>query len=250
MAQRKRRFSITALLATLAVTLLCVRLGVWQLHRAEEKRQWLAQQAERAALPAATVSELLAARPDQRQHRPAQARGQADNAHAILLDNRINNGRPGYHLLTPLLTDDGHWVLINRGWLPWGASRDTLPAITPLNGPVQLKGTVYVPSSDELVLKNVPLPDNQWPLRVQKVDFAAIGEKLGVELAPFEIRVAPKLALTGVKPLPRHWQDATVMTPQRHQAYALQWFALAAVAVIFFVAATWRSSKRDGEQDT
>ena len=95
------------------------------------------------------------------------------------------------------------------------------------------------------------MPDNQWPLRVQKVDFDAIGEQLGVELAPFEIRVTPEVALGNNTPLPRHWQDVTVMGPERHKAYALQWFALALAALLIYVAAAlrnWRKARKTREE--
>ncbi|MDX1804296.1 MAG: SURF1 family protein [Alcanivorax sp.] len=245
MQPRQRRSSLVALLATVAVAALCIRLGVWQLHRADQKSQWLAAQATREARPPAWLHTLLALPADQRQHRAISVRGRFDNHHNILLDNRILNGVAGYHLFTPLHTGDGHWVLVNRGWLPWGNSRQTLPDITPVPGTISLTGTVYQPSSRTLVLKDVPLPDNQWPLRVEKVDFAAIGEKLGVELAPLEIRVAPKQALGGVSPLPRHWRDVPIMGPDRHRAYALQWFLMALVAVIFFIVATHRNARKD-----
>ena len=94
------------------------------------------------------------------------------------------------------------------------------------------------------MLKDMPLPNNQWPLRVQKVDFDAIGERLGVELPPFEIRVTPELALGNNVPLPRHWQDVTVMGPERHKAYALQWFALALAALLIYVAAALRNRRK------
>ena len=79
------------------------------------------------------------------------------------------------------------------------------------------------------------------------MDFDAIGEKLGVELAPFEIRVRPELALGGQLPLPRPWRDVTPMGPEKHKAYALQWLALALAALLIYVAAAVRRrrTKRD-----
>jgi len=167
-----------------------------------------------------------------------------DNAHSILLDNRTLNRIAGYHLLTPMQTDEGQWVLINRGWLPRGNRRDILPDIPVIEGRVQVEGTVYQSPGEAFVLKDEQLPDNQWPLRVQKVDFHAISEKLGVELAPFEIRVTPELSLGGLDPLPRHWQDITVMAPEQHKAYALQWLGLAIAALVIFLFAGTRAQKR------
>lgn len=242
MATRTRVRAYLALIALFVVVGTCLRLSWWQLERAEQKRVWLESQQEKAELPPASLTTLLAN--DDPQHRRAQLSGEIDNTHPVLLDNRTLNGVAGYHLLSPMLTDEGRWVLINRGWLPRGPRRDVLPPIPFLKGRIQVEGIVYQSPGEAFVLKEEPLPDNQWPLRVQKVDFHAIGEKLGVELAPFEIRVTPDLSLGGLDPLPRHWQDITVMGPQQHKAYALQWLALAIAALVIFLFAGTRAQKR------
>lgn len=245
---RNPRFSWLALLGTLVTVAVCVRLGVWQLERAEQKQHWQDAQHRQAALPASDLAGLLAL--TEANHRRAQLRGHPDNRHPLLLDNRTLNGQAGYYLLTPLYSD-GHWVLINRGWLAAGRRRDQLPAIPPLPEQITFSGTAYRSPGEPLVLKELPLPDNQWPLRIQKVDFDAIGEKLGVELAPFEIRVTPGLALGGSTALPRPWEltapDQQRMGPERHRAYALQWFALALAAALLYGGAAIRQRRNTGK---
>ncbi|WP_233552467.1 SURF1 family protein [Alcanivorax profundi] len=237
-----RWMTLIAFTSLFMVVGVCLRLSWWQLERAEEKRIWLAQQAERSAMTPASLDALLNdASP---LHRSARLEGVVDNAHPVLLDNRTLNGIAGYHLLSPMQTHSGLWVLINRGWLPRGASRQVLPDIPSVEGSLVVTGTVYHTSGSPFVLQEEELPDNQWPLRVQKVDFGAIGEKLGVELAPFEIRVTPELALGGLTPLPRHWQDVTPMGPERHKAYALQWLCLAIAALVIFLFAASRAQRK------
>ena len=129
--------------------------------------------------------------------------------------------------------------------MPRGADRRQLPPVPEVNGPVTVNGAVYVPPDNALVLKDTPVPENHWPLRVQKVDFAAIGHRLGVELAPFEIRVAPDQPLGDREPLPRPWQAVTAaISPERHQAYALQWLGLALAALIMYLVALIRRRPR------
>ncbi len=243
MPNRNARPSLLGLALTLAVVGLCLSLSWWQWQRAGEKREWLANQAEKAQAPPVTLARALAL--DDPQHRPVRVTGELDNRRSVLLDNRTWQGVAGYFLLTPLRTDQGRWVLINRGWLPRGADRAHLPEVPRVDGPVTLIGNAYQPSAQTFVLKDTPLPENQWPLRVQKVDFEAIGGRLGVELAPFEIRVAPDQPLGDAAALPRPWQDvATVMSPQRHQAYALQWLGLAMAALIMYLIARLRGRRR------
>ena len=201
MRTRDARLPLLDLALTRVVVGLCLSRSWGQGQRAGEKRQWLADQAERASAAPVNLPGALAL--DDRQHRPVRVSGKLDNQRSVLLDNRTYNGVAGYFLLTPLRTDQGRWVLINRGWLPRGADRAQLPSVPVAAGRVTITGSTYQPSARTLVLKDTPLPANQWPLRVQKVDFEAIGHRLGVELAPFEIRVAP----INLSATPRHCRD-------------------------------------------
>lgn len=249
MARPTSRFSLIGLLLSLLVLGVCLGLSGWQWQRAEEKRAWLAnQQAKAGSAPVSLEQARAMADP---QHQPVHISGVLDNDHPVLLDNRLYQGRAGYYVLSPLRTETGAWVLLNRGWLPGAASRQQLPAVPPVNGPVHLEGVVYQPPANALVLKDVPPPENQWPLRVQKVDIAAISARLGVELAPFEIRVAADYPLAGREALPRPWQGViTTISPQRHVAYALQWLALGVASVVVFVLAGRRSASRQDQHNT
>lgn len=231
------RFSWPALGLAILVVGAGLGLGFWQLDRAQQKADRLSEIAERTQQPPRTVAELI--RLDNPANYPVRVRGQFDNRRSILLDNRLLDGRAGYHLLTPFQTDNDHWVLVNRGWLPRGERRDRLPVIPGIEGTVTVRGRAYVPSDKALVLReDRPSPD-QWPVRVQKVDLRALRDLLGVELAPFEIRVAPEQALEGGEQLPRVWHDSR-LGPERHRAYAVQWFGLAAAALVFFIVAGLR----------
>ncbi|MCU5786473.1 SURF1 family protein [Alloalcanivorax marinus] len=239
----KRRFSPLGLLLTLLVVAACLSLSWWQWQRAGEKRAWLADQAAKAHAAPVDLAEAL--RRDDRQHLPVRVRGEIDNDHPVLLDNRTYQGVAGYYLLSPLRDESGRWVLINRGWLPRGADRGTLPEVAPVRGAITVSGPLYQPDARALVLKDTPLAEHQWPLRVQKVDFEAIGRRLGVELAPFEIRVPPEQPLGDAPVLPRPWQDITAaISPERHQAYALQWLGLGLAALIMYLVAHFRRRPR------
>lgn len=243
MPNRNAHFSLLGLALTLLAVGLCLSLSWWQWQRAEEKRQWLADQVARASADPVNLDRALSL--DDPQYRPVNVSGQFDNRRSVLLDNRTYNGVAGYFLLTPLHTQEGHWVLINRGWLPRGADRNQLPTVPTISGQVTLTGQAYQPSARALILKETPLPENQWPLRVQKVDFETIGQRLGVELVPFEIRVAADQSLGGSDSMPRPWQDiSALISPERHQAYALQWLGLAIAAAIMYLVARLRGRRR------
>lgn len=241
-ASRRFYLSWPALIIALLVAAFCLQLGAWQLSRATEKEALVENVRSRADYAPVPLEKLL--KMSDPAHYPVALTGQFDNRYNLLLDNRVVDGIAGYHLLTVFNSDDQHALLVNRGWLPRGRQRAVLPDIEPINRPVTVTGHSYLYSSKTFTLADDNLAEAQWPLRVQKVEMQAIGHLLGVELAPFEIRVSADAKLESKTQLLRPWQDATeaIMGPQRHRAYALQWFALAAMALVVFVAASFRKT--------
>lgn len=243
MAPRRFHHSLPALLATLAVVALCLRLGFWQLERADTKARWQQQQLERSGHDPLSLDEALAL--TEPANYPLRVQGQFDNDRIILLDNRVLDRVAGYHVLTPLQTDDGKWVLVNRGWVARGADRNLLPDIAPISGQVAVEGFAYQYSDRTFTLADDDLSMPSWPLRLQKIEIDALAAVLGVELAPFEIRVHPDAVLESGEQMPRIWYDP-VMGPEKHHGYAVQWFAMASAALLFFLITGFR--RRSGEQ--
>lgn len=243
----RRRFqpSTAALLATLVVMATCGWLGLWQLDRAAEKADWQTRMATRDAAAPQTLPELLA-RPDP-AHYPVHFTGTPDNAHTILLDNRVLDGVAGYYVLTPVRAESGTTVLVNRGWLPRGRDRQTLPAVAPLPDPVTVRGHAYVPGAAFTLDSSQPRPVS-WPLRVQSIDLAALSDALGRSLAPFEVRVAADQELETGEQMPRLWHDAR-LGPERHRAYAVQWFAMAGAVLLIFLFASLRPTQVKNQMD-
>lgn len=238
MSARQFKPALIPALATLLVMAVCVRAGFWQLDRAEARDTLVAERDSRASEGYRRVASLL--NKDEPGNYPVEARGRFDNQHPILLDNRTLNGVAGYHLLSPFKTIDNQHLLVNRGWLPRGPDRNQLPQIDAIEGEVTVRGQSYRYSDRVFVLAEDDLSEPDWPLRIQRVEMQALGAVLGVELAPFEIRVKPDLELeqSGVQ-LPRVWQ-VSAMSSDRHRAYASQWFGLAAAVLIIFLAASFR----------
>lgn len=237
MLTRRFRPSWPALIATTVVVLICLRLALWQLERADTKARWLTQYSERQQLGPQPLNQLL--RLEDAANFSVSLSGTIDNHRPILLDNRIIDRVAGYHLLSPMKTDDGHWVLVNRGWLPRGLDRNQLPDIPIIDGNITVDGHTYLYSERTFTLADDDLSNPQWPLLIQKVETEALSEALGVELAPFEIRVAANSTLEAEAQLPRIWQDNR-LGPERHYGYAFQWFAMAIAAFIFFLVASLR----------
>lgn len=226
-----RPLTIIAFLALFA--LLC-SLGVWQLGRAAEKRTRFEAFSERYAAAPLDLDLLsgLADAPDLRWRR-VSAQGEYAEPR-ILLDNRIRGGTAGYEVLVPFRSAGGHALLVNRGWIPAGPDRASPPAPAVPGGPVALSGFLGPPPVVGIELAQARsaverLADDV--LRVQHPDVTTISGVVGREFAALVLYLdtdAPG-ALATDWPTPG---DGSA----RHRAYAVQWFAMAAVlALIGFV---------------
>jgi len=229
-------------LVTLLVLPVLLGLGFWQLDRARQKEAIQAvfqAQSERPPAPLASV-----ALDDPASHfRQVIAVGAYDGKHQILLDNQIQDGQPGYHVFTPLRTPDSpEAVLVNRGWVPLGRSREQLPDIALADAGVTLSGRLAQPANPAIRLGGAKSAMGTWPRVVQFLDYQALADELGYPLAPAVILLDPQ-AESGYR---RDWRPQFGgMGPEQHYGYAVQWFALAAALMVIYIAVnTHRSVSR------
>jgi surfeit locus 1 family protein len=203
---------------TAAAVALFVALGFWQLGRAGEKRALAADFA--AGGPAIEWRRLP---PDAPRYQRVALRGRYDPDHQFLLDNRSHASVAGVEVLTPLVLDDGSAVLVNRGWLPYGATRQDLPSVAVGGETRDIVGRI-----DELPRPGIwlePPPAAGWPRLVQYPRMEELAAALGRELAPRQVLLAPGVPDGYV----RDWAVPGT-TADRHLGYAVQWFGFAALA--------------------
>lgn len=109
-----RRDAVAAA-GALVIAAVCVRLGVWQLDRLEQRR---ARNAEiEQVMRGAPVPLRSLAAPPERLSRVTVS-GRPDYGHEVALTGRTRNGSPGVNIVTPVRvagTDTA--VLVNRGWV-------------------------------------------------------------------------------------------------------------------------------------
>lgn len=225
---------LTSTILVLAILPLLLSLGFWQLNRAEQKRSMLQQFQARHHQAPVSLAALIIQKAKQKDIRylPVQVQGYFDNAHSILLDNQFYQHQAGYYVLTPCFpVVKQSAVLINRGWIPRTTNRLQLPSIPPLSGMQKLTGIVQLPTAKPFTLGSIA--DNQtWPWRIEALVIPKIQQRLGYEIAPFVILLDP----TQAGGFARDWQPInTALPPQRHVAYAVQWFALALTLLILYL---------------
>lgn len=221
----------TAAFALLLVPLFCA-LGVWQLGRAEEKHT-IAEGWEQQRLQPAVALDALPGDPDTLRYRPVVLQGEFLAGRDFLLDNRIRQGRYGVEVITPLRRANGELVLVNRGWLAGDPYRQTLPEVVEVAGELELAGYVYVPPGESFTLGEIAA-DAGWPRLVQAIDAGAMAEMLGEPVWPYTVRLNAdsQAALLADWPLVN-------ARPEKHEAYAAQWFSMAAVLLLLYL---WRST--------
>ena len=117
-------------LAILGVVFL-LNLGNWQLNRADEKRLILNNIAAKKTATPLKLVELDKIK--DKNYYPLTLKGQFDNQHYLLLDNRFYKSRPGFEVIQPLIMNN-RVVLVNRGWIPLPLDRNNLPAIPIIKG--------------------------------------------------------------------------------------------------------------------
>lgn len=216
-------------------------LGYWQMSRAGDKQQLVERRAASEAVAPLQISadSVLA---EQDRYRPARVSGRYRADQQWLLDNRIYRGQPGYHVFTPFVPDGAQapTLLINRGWVAVGETREYLPRLPVPDQHVSLNGRLDSPASVGLVMGEPPLQSIEDRVLLQSLDIQALSLARGLRLLPYALVIDEDQA--GV--LQYDWSPIPQMGPEKHLGYAVQWFGLAVALLIIYVGVNTR--RRDG----
>jgi surfeit locus 1 family protein len=206
---------------------LLLTLGQWQLSRAEEKQRILSEYTHLNSISAIDIESLDGE--EALTYRRIKLRGVYDVDRYWLLDNRSRNGRAGYEVLMSF-GDQNLSVLVNRGWLPAGNDRSKLPAIETPGDQQVVSGYLVDMESNAWIKHSKSDLTLSWPKRVLHLDPHQASQHLGEPLYPWILRLdddAPGALLT-------NWQIVS-SNPQRHYAYAVQWFSMALALLALFI---------------
>jgi surfeit locus 1 family protein len=143
----------------------------------------------------------------------------------------VHGGRPGYEVVTPLrLAGEPMHVLVNRGWIAAGPARELLPQIRTPAGEISLAGLLreHLPR----VLQVGPPSRGRVRQNLSIEDFAA---ETGLALRPYVIEQHSFADDGLLRDWPRPGPGA-----EKNEMYALQWYSLAALAVVLLVVLSFR----------
>lgn len=225
------RRSIGFLVFAIVVSAVCVRLGLWQLHRLGERRALNARLASRLTMPPVDVRAALGDSASA-AYRRVSATGTYDFADELSLASRTRQGSPGINLITPLrMAGTDTAVLVNRGWVyaadamtadvaRWTERPDAAPTGYLLELPRGSTGAFTASSH---------------PRVVRHLDYDSLAKRLPFPIARFML-VATDTAPGAYGSVARDSTPARLTAPLMdegpHLGYAIQWFAFAAIGLV------------------
>jgi surfeit locus 1 family protein len=215
-----------------------VSLGQWQTGRATEKEAIEAKLSAREVAPPVLLDAALQVLDDV-EYRRVTVKGEFLGAWNIYLDNRPYKGAAGFYVLTPLkIAGSDLHVLVVRGWVRRDlADRVKLPPLVPPAGLVELQGIARRNPGHVLQLGNsAPLHPNAI---VQNIDVAEVAQVTGLAMQPFVVEQLTEMQDGLVRDWPRPSTGV-----EKHRGYAFQWYALAGMALVFFVVTGFRRGKK------
>ena len=223
-------------LISIAAAAVCVRLGFWQLSRLHRRRAHNAVLAARLDAPPVAYA-ALPADTGGRHYRRVTVVGRPDYAREFVLANRVRDGAPGVHVLTPVRVSAGGpggdtLVLVDRGWLysPDGTDADLARARE--GDSLAITGYLEIPSRRGGVARLGGEGARSYRA-YRYLDAAVVARDLGVPVTPDYVVAAPLADQTRppydrLKRLPT--PDVTDEGP--HFSYVVQWFSFAAVSLV------------------
>ena len=232
------RLSFWPTLAAIFFIVITVMLGNWQLSRAQEKEDRQAQLNQLSQQPVISIP-TSPIRLEDYQFRKVEIHGTYVPTHTIYLDNKINKGRAGYQIITPVkLGESSMHVLINRGWVIAGRTRNELPNIPTPTSKITVTGIAESPTMRTLELSTETVSGQVW----ENLHLDRYSKATGLMLQPLVV-----LQENDVEDgLLREWARPDSGS-SRNLGYAFQWFSMALAVLILYLVL---SVKRDGNKNT
>lgn len=227
----RKMFSRKWLFATVLVflgTALCIRLGIWQLDRLEQRRAFNAQVVSMRAMPALDLNSEGFDSIEEMEWRAVTVTGEYDFENQVAIRNQYYRDQYGYHLLTPLRSD-GTTVLVDRGWIPADGNaapedwrKYDEPGVVTVIGQIRLGQSkpAFGGVADALPADGSPL----WVWNNGDVDRIALQMPYPI----LKIYIQPDVDYDDDAP-PIPYQPTVELTEGSHFGYALQWFTFATI---------------------
>ena len=229
---------IASHLFAVAMVVLMVNLGFWQLRRLDERRADNSAVAAAMSQDPADIAAYLDTLGPPPEHTAVAAAGVYLTDSEVRIGNRSSGGQPGFWLATPLELADGRAVAVVRGWVPRrnAAGLDARSPAVP-SGDVVVAGLAF----DSVAGGRVAQTAVGDTPEISRMDLARFEEVSGVDVEDVWIRLR---AQSPPQPdgLPEPVPDPD-LGEGPHLSYAFQWFFFSAGAVVVYALILRRAAK-------
>ncbi|NKB36312.1 MAG: hypothetical protein GKR93_03970 [Gammaproteobacteria bacterium] len=226
---------------TFILLVLLSKLGFWQLDRAKQKETLKEQVVEQQKLPPLSYLPEGVENSSSLLWRRASLQGVSKTDIVFLLDNQVYQGQAGYFVYTVLKQEGGLNLLVNRGWIKAGLSRETV-RVPDISGSTEtLTGVIKAPPATGLLLaEDTEESLSNGVVRLQQINPAKINERYHMDIAPYVFRLEPPSTSGFI----RDW-TAPGFGREKHLGYAFQWFAMAFALFIIYIVVNTNRIKND-----
>ena len=220
------------------ILLVMMRLGFWQLSRADEKQKIqdrvTAQQSKIVDLGENAIDQNFI-------YQQGQGTGEFLIEQSFLVDNQVHAGKVGYHALAPFrFSPNQQIVLVNLGWLAVGESRDKPPEIKLSEGQLVISGRLQNPHGKPPIWSDDALLVQQGVWQFLPID--EFEQQAGLNVAPLILELSEDASNFDL--YERQWREYDDTWINRHKAYALQWFSMAVAFFLMCLVVEFRSRKK------
>jgi cytochrome oxidase assembly protein ShyY1 len=220
-----------------------VLLGLWQIRRHDERREFNELLTSRLEAPAQSLEDLVTQygeEGDLLDLRRVEVTGTYAVADEVILRNRTQSGRSGHDVLTPLETAGGRAIIVNRGWVPIDVNGPPVVGAEPPGGEVVVSGIVR--ATQERGSFGPVDPATGRLDRISRIDVARLQQQTPQDLYPFAIQLDQQNPGQAQEfPIPQ-----PVPSPESgpHLSYAVQWIVFALVVAVGYPLLMWRTARR------
>jgi surfeit locus 1 family protein len=220
------------LLFTVVGLVILISLGNWQMERKVWKANLIDLVNKRIASSTSSFEEVVALSKnlDDIRFRPVTVKGVFDHTqerHYFL----PFKGKVGWHVITPLKTEAGDVVLIDRGFVPEGLKDASLRSKGLVEGPQVIEGLVRLSEEGNYFSPLNDVRGNKWYVRDVQELYASLKGDVKRSF-PFMID-QKRIETSGEWPRPG---VTKVKFSDKHLGYALTWYGLALTLIGVFIA--------------
>jgi surfeit locus 1 family protein len=240
---KARRSLLWPSLFWLLLFLVLVALGTWQIQRLHWKEGLIAELRATVSGPPSALPDAQAALNRMEFHHVKFA-GKFLNQDELYRHAIAADGTPGVHVVTPFQLDNGDIVFVDRGFVPEDRRDPATRAAGQIAGATSVTGLLRLPetASSWFTPANEP-GENLW----FTMDLPAMAA------ARHLTHVMPFYVDADATPVPGGYPiggQTNPNLPNDHLQYALTWYGLAGLCVIYYglFVRRWRKEKDKGER--